>query len=103
MLVPNVEGFYLLIFRERRFPMHVAIARQHEDCIYILQPKSLGEPAIYRNRIGHCAVVLDTKLCNRRRYTYIGRSDKPPRRRSVRWRTVMTATQHSGSSRSTGR
>src|ERR1700704_3267919 len=57
MLVPDVEGCYLLSFRERRLPMHVAIARQHEDCIYILQPKSPGEPAIYRNRIGHCAIV----------------------------------------------
>src|SRR6478672_1112382 len=57
MLVPDVEGSYRLIFRERRFPMHVAIARQHEDCIYILQPKSPGEPAIYRDCIGHCTIV----------------------------------------------
>ena len=57
MLVPDVEGSYLLIFRERCLPVHVAVARQHEDCIYIFQPKSLGEPAIYRNRIGHCAIV----------------------------------------------
>jgi hypothetical protein len=72
MLVPDVEGSYLLIFRKRRLPMHVAIARQYEDCIYILQPKSLGEPAIYRNRIGHCTIVPDAELCYRTRYTYIG-------------------------------
>ncbi len=37
--------------------MHVAVARQHEDCIYIFQPKSLGEPAIYRNCVRHRAIV----------------------------------------------
>src|ERR1700722_285758 len=57
MLVPDVEGSDLLIFRKRCLPVHVAVARKHEDCIYIFQPKSLGETAIYRNRIGHCAIV----------------------------------------------
>src|ERR1700722_1330578 len=62
MLVPDVEGSYLLIFRERCLPVHVAVARQHEDCIYIFQPKCLGEPAIYRNRIGHCAIVPQCRV-----------------------------------------
>ena len=43
-------------------PVHVAVARQHEDCIYIFQPKSLGEPAIYRNCIGHRSIVPRSRI-----------------------------------------
>jgi len=57
MLVPDVKGSYVLIFRKRCLPMHVAVARQHEDRIHIFQPKSLGQPAIDRNRVRHCAIV----------------------------------------------
>src|ERR1700733_7174505 len=53
MLVPDMEGSHLLIFRERGFPVHVPVARQNEDCIDVFHSKGLGESAVQGNCIRH--------------------------------------------------